>query len=384
MSQNTAIVVVAFNRPQALQGLLGSLLKADYRGLDVPLIISIDGGGDKAVIALADSFHWPFGTKVVMKQPTALGLKNHIIASGSTTNLYPSVIVLEDDLEVAPGFYGFALDAVKTCATEPTIAGISLYSYAITECSYEAFTTYPDGQDTYLMQFPSSWGQVWTRQQWLGFTAWLDRTEDQTHVALPPFVQRWGNQSWKKVFLQYMMDEGKYFLYPKHSFSTNKGYAGVHFALRLMLFEVSLYAGKDLTLLPIDDLQRFDAHFEMEAATLQKLAGDGLDGSFELNLFESKNPNQTKAKYFIGPLNHPDSKALTINYANTIKAFSNKIDSMLTPATHYNSPVTVRVEEAEYYWRAKRGILTPNALGKWFFVMKYNCFKYLNAIRQRL
>jgi hypothetical protein len=384
MTQNPAIVVVAYNRPQALRGLLDSLLKADYRGLNVELVISIDGGGDRAVIALVDSFVWPFGSKLVSKQPVRIGLKNHIVASGSFTKLLGSIIVLEDDLEVAPGFYTFATEALQICATELTVAGISLYSYSITECTYESFSTYPDGHDTYLMQFPSSWGQAWTAQQWQGFVSWLDKHDKQSHTNLPPFVQRWGQHSWKKLFLQYMMDEGKYFLYPKQSFTTNKGYPGVHFALRLMLYDVPLYGGKELTITTIENLQRFDAHFEMEPITLKKLAGEELDDSFELNLFGAKDSTQTKAKYFIGPITSSQSKQLPSSYTSAIKAFNNLVGLGFTPSKLYQSPRMVRVEEAEYYWRTQRGIHTHSTIGKWFFISKYNFFKYLNAIRQRL
>jgi glycosyltransferase involved in cell wall biosynthesis len=384
MIPNPAIVVVAYNRPQALKGLLDSLIKADYQGLEVQLVISIDGGGDKQVIALAESFNWPFGNKLVSKQPIRLGLKNHIVACGSFTRLFNSIILLEDDLEVAPGFYNFALHALKACVNEPIIAGISLYSYAISECTYESFKTYPDGHDTYLMQFPSSWGQLWTELQWHGFLSWLDNHDKQSHTNLPPFVQRWGQYSWKKLFLQYMIEESKYFLYPKQSFTTNKGYPGVHFALRLMLYDVPLNKGKELTQSSIENLQRFDAYFEMEPNTLKRLAGNELEDTFELNLFEAKDPNEVKAKYFIGPLSLLESKQLPSSFTKVIKSFSQLTELKLTPTKYYQSPRIVRVEEAEYYWRIQRGIHASSLIGKWFFIAKYNVFKHLNAIRQRL
>lgn len=261
MSQQPAIVVVAFNRPQALKGLLDSLLAAQYPKADVPLVIAIDGGGDPAVVALAEAFQWPHGTKTIKKQPTQLGLKSHILACGKLTQEYGSIILLEDDLEVAEGFYQFAMDALATYDADDLIAGISLYSYETTENNFSVFTAPSNGLDAYLMQFPSSWGQAWTVGQWQGFETWLGNHPNPDFNKLPAFIQRWGKHSWKKLFAQYLITTDKYFVYPKVSFSTNKGYAGTHFAQNLTLFDVPLYSGPALKLAPIEALQRYNVQF---------------------------------------------------------------------------------------------------------------------------
>lgn len=263
MSQQPVIVVVAFNRPQALKGLLNSLLAAQYPIADVPLVIAIDGGGDPAVVAMAEAFQWPHGTKTIKKQPTQLGLKPHILACGRLTQEYGSIILLEDDLEVAEGFYPFAMDALATYGADDLVAGISLYSYATTEIDFSDFNAPSNSLDCYLMQFPSSWGQAWTAGQWQGFETWLGTNANPDFGKLPPFIQRWGKHSWKKLFALYLVATEKYFVYPKASFTTNKGYAGTHFAQNLTLFDVPFYSGPALTLDPIETLQRYDAQFKL-------------------------------------------------------------------------------------------------------------------------
>lgn len=260
MSYQPAIVIAAYNRPQALQGLLDSLLQAQYPASEVPLVISIDGGGGEAVIAIAEAFDWPNGIKIIIKHPKRLGLKAHMLYCGGMAQQYESQILLEDDLEVAPGFYQFAQTALQHYQ-EDSVAGISLYSYQISEASYEPFMPDTAGLDAYLMQFPSSWGLAFTAAQWQGFTHWLQANPNSNNSKLPAFVQRWGAQSWKKLFVQYLLATDGYFLYPRVSFATNKGYAGAHFAQQLTLFDVPLYKGAPLQLPSAKQLKRYNVYF---------------------------------------------------------------------------------------------------------------------------
>ena len=102
------IIVVAYNRPNSLQRLLNSLAQADYTGYDsITLIISIDYSNSPEVISAAKNFTWEFGHKEIIKHSENLGLKKHIIFCGDLTEQYQSVIILEDDLVVAPAFYNY-------------------------------------------------------------------------------------------------------------------------------------------------------------------------------------------------------------------------------------------------------------------------------------
>lgn len=382
MSQVPAIVVVAFNRPQALQGLLNSLLKADYNGHEVPLVISIDGGRNKPVATLADSFVWPFGTKKTTIYPSNLGLKQHILKCGALAKEYGSIVLLEDDLEVAPGFYIYALKALSQYNHEPIVGGISLYSYAISESSYEAFATFPDGKEAYLMQFPSSWGQAWTAGQWQLFELWQIKSPPHSEAILPPFVRRWGNKSWKKIFLQYLMEEGKYFVYPKTSFSTNKGYAGAHFAMHLSLFDVPLSQTHIASLPPIAEMQRFDAHFEMEQATLERLAGVEFNGSVKLNLYNSRLPS-TPSIYFIEQTAGISTKPIPKKILQIIESFSGQSLVYANAPSAFKRDKPVRVEDAEYHWQAKRKNTKPSTFKRRLFLLRYNLNRYLNVILQQ-
>lgn len=103
--ENIAIVTVAYNRVKSLSRLLNSLLCADID--NAPLIISIDKSNTNEVERYANDFIWPYGEKKkkVITHKENLGLRKHILSIGQLLDYYDAVIVLEDDIIVAPGFF---------------------------------------------------------------------------------------------------------------------------------------------------------------------------------------------------------------------------------------------------------------------------------------
>ena len=162
-----AIVAIGFNRPLALKRLLYTIAKANYPAdVSIALVISIDKGDNSEVLDVAKDFVWQRGEKIVIEQVENLGLRRHVISCGDLTEKYKTVIILEDDLLVSPEFYHYTLEAVNYYQNSLEIAGISLYAYDFNEYAETKFVPLEDGYDNYFIQTASSWGQVWTRQQW--------------------------------------------------------------------------------------------------------------------------------------------------------------------------------------------------------------------------
>jgi len=204
--KNPVIIVVAYNRSVGLNRLLSSLDRAVYPSKDIPLIMSIDGDGSPDVVEISNLFSWRHGTKRVLCHNQHLGLKNHILSCGELTTEVGNIIILEDDLVVSPQFYRFAIGALDYYCPSDHIAGISLYQYQITENGFFPFTPLGDEFSTYFMQVPSSWGQVWTPDQWKRFRQWLDRENTRpTQVNLPSYVDDWPDTSWKKTYFKYLI-----------------------------------------------------------------------------------------------------------------------------------------------------------------------------------
>ena len=242
-----AIVVIAYNRDEALNRLLNSLAKAIYpEGVQIPLIISIDKGDNEDVICTAEKFEWKNGIKKVIKREENYGLKKHVITCGNLVNEYENIIVLEDDIYVSPAFYGYAYDALSFTSEEERIAGISLYDHRLNVHVREPFQAYNDGYDNYYFQIASSWGQAFSRDKWNGFVSWMKENDGKDLKAdnMPENISSWSDKSWLKYFIKYMIETDKYFFYPNGSFTTNFGDEGTNEKVPVNDFQVPMITSK--------------------------------------------------------------------------------------------------------------------------------------------
>lgn len=242
MEMNPAIVVAAYDRPRSLSRLLSMLFAAEYPAdSDVPLVISIDGGGVDEVVRIAYEFDWPFGKKEVVLHSRNLGLREHILRCGDLTEKFGAIIMLEDDLGVSKYFYQYAVQAYKRFSLDGDIVGVSLYKHLINVNSGARFEPLDNGLGYYLMQFPQSWGQVWWSRHWRDFRHWYDIEANRTkELDVPHYVDGWPESSWLKHYVRYMIDQDKQFVYPMKSLSTNFSDSGTHVRQQDNTYQVPL------------------------------------------------------------------------------------------------------------------------------------------------
>ncbi|MCR5788738.1 MAG: glycosyltransferase [Lachnospiraceae bacterium] len=267
-TNETPIVVIAYNRDKALQRLLTSLASADYAGhTDIPLIISIDQSENGDVLKTVQAFVWPYGEKRIITHEKRLGLKQHVLECGDHSKAYGSVILLEDDLFVSRDFYHYTVSALRFTENDGKVGGISLYNHLLNVHVREPFFAVEDGFDNYYMQFASSWGQAYTKKQWEGFTAWLQDRKDMalTSPDIPENVRKWSDSSWLKYNIAYLIEKDMYFLYPRSSLTTNFMSAGEHSGAEShdLQVPVGIFAGKDYRFGSLQGSKsRYDAFFE--------------------------------------------------------------------------------------------------------------------------
>ncbi|MFC3799835.1 glycosyltransferase [Cohnella sp. GCM10012308] len=266
-----AVVVIGYNRTDSISRLLASLLKADYAGEKVDLVISIDFSGVDNVRLIAEEYRWPFGDKIVKAYPQKLGLRKHILSCGDLLNDYDAIAVLEDDVYVSPDFFNFMNQAVNYYQGERNIAGISLYSHGWSEYNNRPFIPDKNCYDVYFMKYAQSWGQIWLKDQWLDFIDWYNKNNeeflDQPHI--PPNVSNWPASSWLKYHIKYCIEMNKYFVYPYHSLSTNFTDIGQHNAFKSTNYQIPIVNGKGLKYKFVDINNRdegvfYDCFFERE------------------------------------------------------------------------------------------------------------------------
>lgn len=246
MEGKITIVVVGYNRPEAMARILKSLAAAAYGDYtDIRLVVSIDHSGNGEVVRTAERFEWKYGEKQVICHPKRLGLRRHILSCGELTRKYGAVMVLEDDLYVSPDFYRYAAKTLDRYGDHPKIAGIALNTKReLLESSYPFFPL-RSGYDIFFQQFATSWGQVWNERMWDGFKKWYDlHPELPDHKDVPEVVLHYPETSWAKFYQTYIVDTGKYFVYSYDSLTTNFGDAGVHFGNVSSTSQSVLFYGK--------------------------------------------------------------------------------------------------------------------------------------------
>lgn len=300
-----AIVIVAFERPDALARLLRSVALADYEKCgEVPLVISLDGAGSPAVRAEAARFEWEHGPLRVIEHEERLGLRRHVLACGDLVDEYEAVIVLEDDLFVSPGFYRYAIQAREFYAGDDRIAGISLYADDYNEYARLRFQPLDDGFDNHFIKTASSRGQLFTREQWHGFRGWLRAGDDSPGLGVPAAVAAWPASSWKKDFIRYLSATDRYFVYPRTSFSTNFGDAGTHYPRATGLWQVPLQLGAPAAPQPRfsrleDSLAVYDEHYEFDPSRMRRLAPWLAEFDFECDFYGTKDPTRSPAELLL-------------------------------------------------------------------------------------
>lgn len=265
--ETIALVAVGYNRPDSIEQLLQSLLRAEYGDDRVDLVISLDKGQrQQEIVSVAEEIQWTHGEKIIRSFSERQGLRSHIIQCGDLTEKYDAVVVLEDDLMVAPHFYSYVKQTVEHYKDDEHIAGISLYRHQTHPGVYRPFEPAHNGYDVYIQQFAMSWGQCWTRRMWKGFREWYADNEDKDLSEgdlLPSYVSHWNKQSWLKYYMRYIVENDKYFVYPYFSLTTNASDAGEHCRIPNNDFQVALQEGDmQYRFSSFEEAVKYDVFFE--------------------------------------------------------------------------------------------------------------------------
>ncbi len=222
------IVITAYNRPQSLKNLLLSLSKVympENLHHDVPLTISIDNNGTEEVNDIANSFEWKYGEKEVIIHSHKKGLVNHFIWVGDQTEKYENVLFLEDDLIVSPQIIDYVVKLIDYYKDSDTVSAASLYNPVLVEATGTKFYQIEDGYDVYFIQHPY-WGNVWFGKYWKKFKEYL-KTYSPNKEIMPPNIFAW-TESFKKIFIQFLIESHLTVVTPRVSLVTNNGEPGLH------------------------------------------------------------------------------------------------------------------------------------------------------------
>ena len=156
------ILLFVYNRPDHVKRGIESLL-ANNLAKDSELYIFSDAAKNSETQSAVDEvrrfIHTIQGFKEIhyVERTENWGLARNIIDGvTSLVNQYGKVIVLEDDLIVAPYFLQFMNDALETYQDEENVCHIQA-------CDFTKDTTLPD---TFLIKWTGSWGWATWKRAW--------------------------------------------------------------------------------------------------------------------------------------------------------------------------------------------------------------------------
>lgn len=179
MNTYAPILLFVYNRPEHVKRAVASLLQ-NKLAAESNLFIYSDYAKEEADFApmkeVRELIHTIEGFKSIniIERDKNWGLARSII-DGVTTqvNKYGHVIVLEDDLVVAPYFLQFMNDALETYKDEPKVGHIQA-------CDFTKDPTLPN---TFLIKWTGSWGWATWSRAWNCFnpdgSALLQELEDR-------------------------------------------------------------------------------------------------------------------------------------------------------------------------------------------------------------
>lgn len=279
------IVITGYNRADSMNNLLNNLLNI-RTNIEIPLEISIDNGGTPLLNKIVNEFVWPFGEKTVTIHPQKLGLVKHFIWAGDQTERFENVIFLEDDLLVSPEIINYSLQVIESYKNCDQIAGASLYNPVLVESTGTKFYQLQDEFDAYFLQQPY-WGNIWFRNSWHEFKKYLESYEVKSEL-IPTYVATW-DQSFKKIFIQFLVETNRTIVTPKVSVVTNNGIAGIHGG-EMYAYQSTLQLEKKIYSFPSveNSKSRYDCYEEIESDILKFYNKDLIEYDFCVDLLGTR------------------------------------------------------------------------------------------------
>lgn len=306
-----AIVIPAYNRPHTLSRLLASLDRAQFGAAVPDVVIAIDAGGEHhaAVVAVAEEYECNFGRKRIHYHEHNVGLIENISFCGQLSQEFGSIILLEDDLMVAPYFYPYAQQALTAYVDDDRIAGISLNALWFNGYTHHPFEPLLDGFDLFFLQVAWFQGIAYTAEMWQVYQQWLHENVEKKSQKLHAIFDKFPATDWFPAAMRYLVETNRYFAFPRESHCVNFGLAGTHFDQETRMFQLRLALGNRQLALPTIDqsLAVYDSFYELETKKAATLLENRLAMPVTLDLNGTKQLTQIEHPHVltIRPSRHP-------------------------------------------------------------------------------
>ena len=185
------VVILTAQRLESFSRLFHSLLRAQYGGMVVDMLIHVDGVDEdqslrERTVKFAQSKVWPHGEKIVTIEKEKIGLRRSWLRV-SPRRAHSHVAIFEDDMEVSSQFYNF-FKYVHASNYFSRGAAVCLHPSdwelkVIAERQCELSET-PDVR-FYFTPEPCNWGPIWSSTEWHRFKRWAHNLETN---GIQPFT----------------------------------------------------------------------------------------------------------------------------------------------------------------------------------------------------
>lgn len=205
---DTCIIVLGYNRFANLQNLVSQISEQT----DLTINLFLDFYNENFIeLCRSDS---------ILKHCTIhtteenIGLKNNVLRAFEFARDYKNVFVFEDDLVISTGLFQTCEIFTQSSIRYHSFAQLSFHLPKVNEFTGETIEFYFNERATVPIQVPTSWGFLTTGKVIRGFTNFISSQKGVDYDALPAQCMKWGCQSWKLLFFDYMVKQGLYTYYP--------------------------------------------------------------------------------------------------------------------------------------------------------------------------
>lgn len=183
------------------------------------------------------------------------------------------------------------------------MAGVSLYSLWFNGYTHDPFIPLLDSSDVYFLQIPYTQGQAFTGAQWTSFQNWMAVADQHVKPGDPihEMFLHFKEDEWFPLRTKYLVDTGRYYVFPRRSLVTGFGDAGSHFTRPSRFFQVPLQMEQvQFHFLPFDRSDAvYDSFFEILPGRLNRLSGALKDYPYEVDLYATKPSSLLQADFVL-------------------------------------------------------------------------------------
>lgn len=303
----------------------------------VNLIISCDGNASEEVVSYVKSIKWPHGSFNVHEHEKQLGVDAHNWSCIEMAVSHGNVLILEDDLVVAPHFISYVDQVYHALSQDKEIAGIALYRHHFIETNHFPFELIPNSEFLYYQQRSCSNGCFYTAEMASSLLSFKQKfSGDFDNFHLPKNVIKWGDEVFEKTIYAYLQATNKFIAFPRHSLTTDFADMGVHMQKQTNKYvhQSALFLGSEFQQLKqrtkSDNV--FDAFYELLPSVVKRFNSSLANFDLEMDIYGHKDLLKVDADYLLSSKKCGSSQ---IGWERRLKPELNNI-LMDQRGTHYS------------------------------------------------